>query len=66
MYCTLYYCTESILCCTTLQNDPLGIMTEQINQLDSKQSDQDLKLTQLDAKLSVSLFKHCSIAALQH
>jgi hypothetical protein len=41
-------------------------MTEQINQLDSKQSDQDLKLTQLDAKLSVSLFKHCSIAALQH
>ena len=38
-------------------------MTEQINQLDSKQSDQDLKLTQLDAKLSVSL-KHWSITAL--
>ena len=39
---------------STAEVDPLALLTEQLNQMDTKQADQDLKLTQLDAKLTVS------------
>ena len=37
----------------TAEVDPLAVLTEQLNQMDTKQADQDLKLTELDAKLTV-------------
>lgn len=39
---------------STAEVDSFSLMTEQLNQMDTKQAEQDLKLIQLDTKLTVS------------